>query len=164
MYIEKQDYQLRIRLDLLDILLENISTALGGNELTPTAILQAANKIATDTIATKAGVLYNVVDELAKTADARNGYLIALGISIGLYEIYQRADDEQIPEKVIKNYNDALNVLDAIAKGKEVLDLPPKVSDGESNNGGQPGDGESAVTSGTGLRRIGSAPKRSHRI
>jgi len=157
MYLEKQDYQIRVRLDLLDVLLENITLQAGGQQASPADILTAADKIASDTIRSKVGVLYNVTDELQKTGSDRNGYLIALGISIGLYEIYQRSDDEEIPAKVIKNYNDALNALDAIAKGKEAITLPSLISDAPSGDGGLP-------ERGVGLRRIGSAPKRSHRI
>ncbi len=108
-----------------------------------------------------AGVLYNVSGEWEKTDADRNGYILALALSIALYEIYQRADDDDIPEKVIKNYNDAMDALHAVASGKEPLNLPPRVDD---NNAG-PGDGdEDVITSGVGLRRLGSAKKRSHRI
>ena len=154
MYLQKQDYQIRIRLDLLDILLENISEFAGGDAETPADILAAADKIATDTLRSKLGVLYNVVDELNKTGSDRNGYLISLAISIGLYEIYQRADDEEIPPKVIKNYNDAMDTLDNIANGKDSIDLPAKIDDDTNTPPGM----------GVGLRRIGSAPKRSHWI
>ncbi|WP_346237756.1 phage protein Gp36 family protein [Niabella insulamsoli] len=159
MYLKKSDYQIRIRINLLDLILENIAV---NSENNPTAdeILAAADKIACDTIATKAGVLYNVEPEFEKVGDARNGYLLALGLSIGLYELYQRTDDYEVPEKVIKNYNDAFKSLDEISRGKEPLNLPPKEQEGDSN---QPGE-EDAETSGFGLRRIGSAPKRSHRI
>jgi hypothetical protein len=159
MFLQKNDYQIRIRIDMLDILIENIATNSEGN-LAPAQILAAADKIACDTIATKAGVLYNVEPEFEKTGNNRNGYLLALAISIGLYEIYQRADDYEVPEKVIKNYNDAFKSLDEISRGKEPLNLPPREQEG---NGNEPGE-EDAGTTGIGLRRIGSAKKRSHRI
>lgn len=163
MYLQKQDYQIRIRLDLLDVLLENITLQNGGQQASPADILSAADKIASDTIRSKVGVLYNVTDELQKTSDDRNGYLISLGISIGLYEIYQRSDDEEIPEKVLFNYKEALNALDKIANGKDSIALPPIVNE-TPDNPNAPGDGENAIPGGVGLRRIGSAPKRSHRI
>jgi len=159
MYIQKQDYQIRIRINLLDILLENIATGMGAGE-TPDDILAAANKIACDTIATKAGVVYKVDEEFTKTGNDRNGYILSLALSIALYEIYQRVDDYEVPEKVIKNYNDAFESLDDISRGKEPLNLPPR-DNGENAN---PGDDENAGTTGTGLRRFGSAKKRSHRI
>lgn len=160
MYLEKKDYQLRIRLDLLDILLEHIVETTGENT-TSEELLAAANKTAVDTIKTKAGVLYDVSEELSKSGNDRNGYLLSLALSIALYELYQRADDDNIPEKVIKNYNDAFKSLDEISKGKEPLDLPAKNSEQNSSTNGT---GEDASVSGIGLRRMGSALKRSHRI
>lgn len=155
MYLTKADYKSRIRLHLLDVLLENIS---GETEETATAILQNVSTIAEDTIRTKAGVLYSLTGEFALTEN-RNGYIMSLALSIALYELYQRADDDDIPEKVIKNYDDAITALDEISRGKQPLDLPPRVDETPD-----PPDGEGADISGTGLRRLGSAKKRTHYI
>lgn len=149
MYLEKADYT-RIDSGLLQLLLTQDE-----NE-----ILSAANKIAIDTIKTKVGVLYNITAELEKTADARNGYILSLAMSIGLFEIYQRIDSEDIPKKVIKNYDDAMDTLDDISKGKSPLDLPAKGSE----NDGTPGSDDVVGTVGKGLRRIGSLPRRTHSI
>ncbi|MBK7097894.1 MAG: DUF1320 family protein [Sphingobacteriales bacterium] len=159
MYLQKSDYQIRIRRNLLDVLLENIAGVDPGNP-TPGDILEAADKIASDTIATKAGVLYDIDGELAKTGDNRNGYIISQALSIAIYELYQRTDDYDIPDKVIKNYNDTINILDEVSRGKEPLNLPPK----PSGDNGENNDGEHVSSSGFGLRRLGSAKKRSHRI
>ncbi len=149
MYLEKSDYT-RIDSKLLELLLTEDE-----NE-----ILSAANKIAMDTIKTKVGVLYNITGELEKTADARNGYILSLAMSIGLFEIYQRIDSEDIPKKVIKNYDDAMDTLDDISKGKSPLDLPAKGSESD----GTPGGDDTVGTVGKGLRRIGSLPRRTHTI
>lgn len=156
MYLHYKDYQLRISLDLLNILIEQAGATDDSN-----TILISADKIAMDTIKTKAGVLYDLTGELQKTDEARNGYLIALALSIALYEVYMRSDDEEIPPKFVKNHDDALDALDNIAKGKDVLDLPPKISD---NGTGVPGDGETVGTMGNGLRRMGSQKKRTHQM
>lgn len=156
MYLHYNDYQLRISLDLLNILIAQAGATDDAN-----TILISADKIAMDTIKTKAGVLYDLTAELQKNGNERNGYLISLALSIALYEVYMRSDDEEIPPKVIKNYEDALDALDKIANGKDVLDLPPKIAD---NGSGTPGDGETVGTMGNGLRRLGSQKKRTHQM
>lgn len=156
MYLHYSDYQSRISLDLLNILIEQAGATDNTN-----SILITVDKIASDTIKTKAGVLYDIASELAKSGDDRNGYIMSLALSIALYEIYMRSDDEEIPPKIVKNYEDVMDALDNIAKGKDILDLDPKVED---NGTGTDGDGETVGTMGNGLRRIGSQTKRSHRI
>ena len=148
MYIQKTDYAGRITMSLLDILIAK----------NPNTILADVSKEAEDTIASMAGVLYDILPEFDKTGATRNGYVLSLAKSIGLYMIYQRADDEQIPEKVIKNYDDAMDDLERISTGKKVLNLPPKPTDEVS--GGE----EGSTTMGTGLWRMGSQKKRTHQI
>lgn len=150
MYVTKTDYKGKISLELLNILLAE-------DEQT---ILQMSSKIAEDTIATAAGVLYNVTDEFAKTGANRNFYLLNLAIDIALYNIYQRSDDEQIPEKIIKNRDDALDDLQKISIGKHALNLPQKTNDATTSSSND----ETIAVGGTGLRRIGSQPKRTHHI
>lgn len=150
MYLQKTDYIGRITMSLLDILIiEN-----------PEGIIEAASKEAEDIIASMAGVLYDITPEFTKVSVARNGYILSLAKSIGLYFIYQRADDKDIPEKAIKNYDDAMNDLERISTGKKILALPPKPSSDE----GSGSDGETVGTMGTGLRRLGSQKKRSHTV
>lgn len=151
MYLVKTDYAARISMALLDILIaEN-----------PQAIIEATSNEAQSTIATFVGVLYDIAGELAKTGADRNGYILSLAKSIGLYFIYQRADNETIPEKVIKDYDDAMKALEKISTGSKVVDLPPKVVVvGE----GTEGTTDNAGTEGTGLRRMGSATKKTHQI
>lgn len=155
MYLEKTDYAGRITMSLLDILIVE----------DPANIIAAASKEAEDTIATMAGVLYDIAPELAKTLADRNGYVLSLAKSIGLYFIYQRADDEEIPNKVIKNYDDAMDDLEKISTGKKVLALPAKpVVVNQSGNIDGSGSIEGVSTEGQGLRRMGSQLKRSHYI
>lgn len=151
MYLTKPDFIGRISMSLLDILIaENESQ-----------IITNVSKEVEDTISTMVGVLYDVAPELLKTSTQRNGYLLGIAKSIGLYLIYQRADDESIPEKVIKNYDDAMNDLEKISNGKKVLSLPPKPKETTEGSGG--GD-EGVATEGMGLRRMGSQKKRTHQV
>ena len=155
MYLQKTDYAGRITMSLLDILIVE----------GPEVIIAGASKEAEDIIASMAGVLYNIAPEFAKLADDRNGYILSLAKSLALYFIYQRADDEDIPQKVIKNYDDAMNDLERISTGKKVLALPPKPAViNESGTTDATGENEGVSTAGQGLRRMGSQQKRSHHI
>jgi hypothetical protein len=151
MYVNKTDYIGTISTSLLNILIAEDAVN----------IIADTSKQAEDTIATMVGVLYDIAPELLKVANERNGYILNLAISIGLYNIYQRADDESIPQKVIKNYDDAMNDLKLISTGKQALSLPPKPVD---TTGETAGTVEDAGIGGTGIRRIGSAAKRTHHI
>ena len=148
MYVQRTDYIGRISASLLDIIIADNADG----------IIEAVSKEAEDTIASMAGVLYDIVPEFAKTSTARNYYILSLAKSIGLYFLYQRADDQQIPEKVIKNYDDAMDDLEKISTGKKAIDLPAKVDSSGAASGGEGG----ADTTGTGLRRMGSQAKRTH--
>ena len=150
MYVTKADYKGKIAVGLLNMLLAEDESN----------ILAMSSKVAEDTLKTTAGVLYDVAGEIAKTGLDRNYYLLNIAIDIALYNIYQRSDDEQIPEKIIKNHDDALDDLQKISIGKQALDLLPKVN----VNDGTAGGGETVGTGGTGLRRIGSQEKRTHNI
>lgn len=152
MYITKADYRTRISIDLLNMLLAEDEAA----------ILADCSQMAEDTIRIHVGVLYNINDELLQTGSLRNGYIKSLAISIALYEVYQRADDEQVPEKVIKNYDDAIDDLAKISMGKKSLNLPPPTTPTEGSEGTS--NDEIVATTGIGLRRMGSQYKRSHQV
>ena len=156
MYVVKSDYKTIISTALLATIIKETDADTGQD------ILQNLSRIAEDTITIKAGVLYNILPEFSKTGTDRNFMILSLAISIAGYWLYQRIDDEEVPAKVIKNYNDAMNTLDEISRGKEPLNLAPKPS-GE-NNTTESGAGEQVVTDGNGLRRIGSQPRRSHQV
>ena len=158
MYIVKTDYKTIISTALLDTIIREAESDTGED------ILQTISRIAEDTIAIKAGVLYNIVPEFSKTGTDRNFMIVSLAISIAGYWLYQRIDDEDVPAKVIKNYNDAMNTLDAISRGKEPLNLLPKPSQDNNNHECGAGTSEQVITDGSGLRRIGSEPRRSHRV
>lgn len=149
MYVKKTDYAGRISASLLDILIDE----------NPLQILKDSSKEAEDIIASMAGVLYDIAPEFEKNDATRNYYILNLAKSIALYFIYQRADDEEIPPKVIKNYDDAMDDLEKISIGKKAIDMPPKIV---VDAGGGTGGDEGVSTSGTGLRRMGSQAKRTH--
>jgi len=159
MYVTKTDYKGRITIDLLNLLLAEDEAS----------ILADASKTAEDTIASQVNTIYSVNAELQKSGAARNFFILNMAVSIALYYIYQRADDNDVPEKVIKNYDDVMDALAAISKGKQTLDLPAR-SDTDTNTTSSNATGdiyngnpvETVTISGKGLRRWGSNPKRSH--
>ena len=157
MYVTKADYKNRIATDLLNIVITE-------GENNGDDILATVSQIAENTISTFAGVLYDLSGELAKATTERNYFILSWALSIATYEIYQRIPDESVPDKVIKNYNDTMDALERCANGKLALQLPAvTVNDGTPENEGT-GENETVNADGQGLRRIGSAAKRSHRI
>jgi len=151
MYVTKNDYKGRISVDLLNMLLSEAEND----------ILAQSSKVAEDTITAHVATLYDVAGEFSKTTTARNYYVLSMAINIALYNIYQRADDESIPDKIIKNYDDTIDDLQKISIGKSQLSLPPK---SEDNNGAVDATDETAGTTGVGLRRWGSTQKRTHNV
>lgn len=150
MYVTKTDYKRRIDADLLNQIITEGSN--NGDDL-----LADVSKAAEDTIGTLAGVLYDLATEFQNAAAQRNGLVLTWAINIATYELYQRIDDEQVPEKVIKNYDDTMEDLVKVSKGQYPLNLPPKPADPVQGEGT-----EGVGTEGAGLRRIGSQKKRTH--
>jgi phage gp36-like protein len=138
MYVEKTDYRTRITMNRLDLLTEK-----------DPAILEDANKFAIDIISGHLGKIYDLEGEFTKTLGARNGMVLIWAINIATYLIYQRAADNDVPEKVIKNYDDTLKILGEVSNGKRPVNLVRL-----SESSGEP------VT----MRRIGSLAPRSHSL
>lgn len=150
MYVLKPDYKRRIDADLLNQIIAEGNN--NGDDL-----LATVSKAAEDTISTLAGVLYDIAPEFEKAGIDRNGLLLTWAVNIATYEMYQRIDDAQVPEKVIKNYDDTMEDLVKVSKGQYPLNLPPKPA-----NPVQGAGTESVDTEGAGLRRMGSQKKRTH--
>ena len=150
MYIIKTDYRTRIDVTLFDMLLAEDETN----------ILADCSQVAEDTIRTYAGNLYDIEAELIKTGTSRNAYVKSLALSIALYEVLQRADDSDVPQKVIKNYDDTMKDLASISNSKKLLNLPTPPAPDTSVAAGD----QTTSISGTGLRRMGSQKKRTHQV
>jgi hypothetical protein len=150
MYILKADYKNRITSDLLEKIIAE------GNDGGANTILDDIGRIAEDTLRSTVGVLYDVSQELAKAGSARNFLLVNWALCICTYQLYQRIDSDQVPEKVVKNYDDCIDDLIKVSNGKFPLALPPKPA--TPLGGGEEGvDGD-----GAGLRRMGSRKPRTH--
>lgn len=152
MYIIKSDYKSRILTELLNTILTRIVEDETGRD--EEVILQDVSKTAEDIIAGYSAKLYDIEPEWAKIGGARNYQILNWAVNIALYLLYQRIEDYDVPQKVIKNYDDTIDSLERLSMGKFNINLPPAPinQDDLENN------------SGFGLRRIGSFKARTHRI
>lgn len=138
MYLEKEDYRTRITMARLDMITEKDPN-----------LLSDADKFARDIIRGYLGKIYDIDGEFVKTANNRDGMVLNWAINIASYIIYQRVPDADVPEKVIKNYDDTITILAEVSRGKTPVNLTRL-----ENTDGQP------VT----MRRIGSATPRTHQL
>ena len=146
MYVTKQDYKTRITDDLLNIIIEQED----GKDID---ILDDASKFAEDMLLGYAGSFYDVAGEFAKVGNARNYFVLNWALNIAAYIIYQRVADDQVPEKVIKNYDDTIADLQKVANEDLAINLPPA-----------PSDDTDPTTQNEGIRRMGSKTPRDHSL
>ena len=92
---------------ILDLLLGE------GNDILNDAIVDAL-AIVTDRLGSK----YDLDTELAKTGTERNRSLLRWITTLALYIFYARIPDEEVPERVIKDYDDTNKLLERIQDGK----------------------------------------------
>jgi phage gp36-like protein len=148
MYLTKADYKLRIATNLLDIILNQI-------EDEDEDILEMASKSAQDIIEAHVGHQYHIPPEWAKANLERNFQIINWCLDLALYFIYQRVADYEVPQKVIKNYDDTIETLEKVANGKLSVNLPPlPIADDQGN----------IPDTGYGLRRMGPNKPRNHKM
>lgn len=72
---------------------------------------------------------YDLDIEFAKTAGDRHMNLIRWMLNLTVYFIYERVPDSQVPERVVKNYDDTIAEIKAIEAGKRNTTLTKIVSD-----------------------------------
>lgn len=75
---------------------------------------------------------YNIALELAKTGTSRHQALLGWMLYLAVYFLYERIPDSELPERVVKNYDDTLTVLKDIARGKTPTTLTPVKVDGKA--------------------------------
>lgn len=62
---------------------------------------------------------YNIRPELEKVGDARHKLLLQIARDIAIYHLYQLA--ETMKNSVVKRYDDAIRLLNDLAKGKIIM-------------------------------------------
>ncbi len=93
--------------------------------------LDKAEKSAIGSINDMLSGYYNINAELAKSGDNRHSNLLKWMINLALYFVYSRIPDDEIPERVIKDYDDTMKTLEKIATGKTPTTLQAVTVDGE---------------------------------
>jgi len=120
-FVTKTDYKKFVRTNQLDMILEQDDSILDDAESTAIAMIQDAlySRFDIDTI-------FNA------TGDDRAAQVVRWVCVLVLYFVYERIPDALVPERVVKNYNDVMNLLHDVADGKKSLNLPRLVdSEGE---------------------------------
>lgn len=121
-FIKKEDYETRVQVSIIDQITGENDTLLDDAE-------KDAGALITDRLSDK----YDVQAELAHSGEDRDRSLMRWMISLSLYYIYARVPDEEIPERIIKDYDDTLKELDKIAAGRYGCSLQRvKTADGET--------------------------------
>lgn len=147
-FISKDDYKYQIRTTRLDQILE----AADEDE---DVILDSAETEAIGMMRKFLDVKYNMDLELGKSGSARNKVLLRIAKVLVIYYIYERVPDEMVPERVVKNYDEVMQMLEKIEDGDSSIPglTPITVTDPNSDSG------ESTPQT---KRRWGSIPKRAN--
>ncbi len=106
-FINYSDYQGTKTTRILDLLIGDDDTILETVETTAIGII-------TDRLAER----FDLPAELAKTGSDRNPSLMRWVIALCTYTVYARVPDDDVPERVIKDYDDTLKELDKIQQGR----------------------------------------------
>ena len=107
------DFQTRLSDRVIELLTGNLDSRLDDASNEATGILR-------DRLYDK----YQIDAELAKTSTARNAMLVRYALSIAVYGLYSKIPDEEIPDRVVKDYDDAMEDLRLIFQGKLSSTLP----------------------------------------
>lgn len=122
MYISQTDIQSKISADLL-------ARIIGADtEAIPTAVM-----FAEQTITNKLADRYKIANELALTDDARNGVIVEYALNLAVFRLYERIHDNEVPERVVKLYDDTQSQLDKLNTGKTSLSGLDKATDADGN-------------------------------
>ena len=71
---------------------------------------------------------YDVSAIFGAQGEGRSASVMGWLRSVAIYKIYERVPDETVPERVVKNYDDTLEILKQIAKNQREVDLPRKIN------------------------------------
>lgn len=117
--------------DILGAIGDNTLTQLRG---TDDINLNNANKMAISKLA-PLRELYNISVELKKSGDNRNDELIRILVAFTAYYLYNKVEDDDIPDRIRDNFKDEDKTVAAIAVGKMGTTLiRATTGDGENIN------------------------------
>lgn len=119
-FISDTDYKAHVRDNQLQMIIDADDTILDTVELTAIAVVKDA--------------LYQYYDTahiFAQTGTNRAPQVVRWCVCLAVYYLYERIPDKLVPERVKKNYDDTLVMLQEISDRKLSLDLPLKKDDEE---------------------------------
>ena len=116
-YLKQVDLQSSIRDHRLEHILDNTDNA------NTTDAFELASSEAQSVVRDYL-IKYAIDDELAKTLDDRHKSVVFYIKNICLYILYERIEDDEVPDRIIKNYDDTIETLREISKGKLTIGLP----------------------------------------
>ncbi|MDP2061318.1 MAG: phage protein Gp36 family protein [Flavobacteriaceae bacterium] len=113
-FLIDSDYDVLIRTEIKNILLENFSTTklLGAEDM---AVAQIKNYL---------NGRYDITAIFSAVGSERNSFIIMITIDCALYHLYSSIAPNKIPTHRSERYQDALEWLKLTAKGDNIADLP----------------------------------------
>lgn len=90
------------------------------------SLIDQVSAIAVGTIRNALHSRFDVDAIFSATGGDRDAVVVWWGVSLALWHLYGRIPDKLVPERVRKNYDDALIALERISDGKEESALPRK--------------------------------------
>lgn len=124
MYLTPADLRAKINSVILAQIIGTDTEALTDAEATAAAIL-------TD----KLDPHYDIQAEFDQTGATRHRRVLNWMLSIVAYLLYERIPDDQVPERIIKDYDDTRRELAEIADGKSHVSLPRRLTDQTDQTG-----------------------------
>lgn len=112
-YIQKDDYYYKIRGTRLDQILKDDDSLLDNAE-------DAAIQVVKDALHSR----YDIDTIFSKTGANRDQQVLRWISTIVLYYVYERINDKVVPQRVIDNYDETMEFLKELEKGKRSTQLP----------------------------------------
>jgi len=111
-FLTPDDFLMKMSEDIRNQITDTNDAILDDAEIHATAIIQ-------DAFYDK----YDLDAEFAKTGDERHRNLLRWMLNLTVYFIYERIPDTEVPERVVKNYDDTVAEIKAIEQGKRNTSL-----------------------------------------
>ncbi len=121
-FLTETDFNSRLDSNIRNQITEGNQEVLDGAEQSAMAVIQDA-----------LSANYDLDYEFAKTGTDRHKNLIKWMLNLCIYFIYEKVPDTQVPERVVKNYNDTTKELQQLEAGKKNTTLQKLVNEDGSN-------------------------------
>lgn len=117
---------------------EDIKGVIGEKRFTaitidPPDAVDAHIQWAMDVVADKL-IRFDIKAVFAQRGELRNTIVVQWIVDLALYRLYEKVADRQIPERIVKNYDDVQLLIGQIGIGKAATSLPLLESDSNSES------------------------------